>query len=299
MPIVFSPRYDISFMGLEKLHPFDTTKYGKIYRHLVKMGIPRSVFHTPTKEYLASLKSSRVVAEIAELAPLSLLPNGFLQWRLLLPMKYAAGGTMLGAELALKHGWSINLSGGYHHAKAESGGGFCFFADIPMAVHRLRKDNPAMTFLIVDLDVHQGNGYESIFQDDPSIHIFDVYNRLNYPADEEVKRYIDFNFPVEPGIRDKEYLALIERELNAAVRQTQPDILIYLAGTDIFEEDPLGGMNISEQGIIRRDEMVFQVALDNQVPILMVLSGGYSTKSADIVGKSLENILRNVIRLHV
>ncbi len=310
IPIVFSPQYDISFLGLEKLHPFDTSKYGKVHRYLVeKLGIPREAFYAPkpvsekellsvhSKEYLSSLKDSRVVAGIAELGPLALLPNGFLQNRLLLPMKYASGGTILGAELALKHGWSINLSGGYHHAKAVSGGGFCFFADIPMAVYHLRKENPALSFLVVDLDAHQGNGYASIFKDDPLVHMFDVYNRLNYPADEEAKRYIDSNFPVEPGIRDAEYLALIERELSVTIRRVKPDLLIYVAGTDVFEGDPIGGMRISAAGIVKRDEMVFRAALENKAPILMVLAGGYSRKSAAIVGKSLENILKNV--LHV
>jgi len=192
----------------------------------------------------------------------------------------------------MQHGWAINLSGGYHHAKAESGGGFCFFADIPLAVYKLFKENPKASIMIVDLDAHQGNGYASIFRDDSRIHIFDVYNEEIYPYDGEAKRYIEFDYPVKSFIEDREYLSLLERELGGAMVKSKPNLIVYNAGTDVLRGDPLGCMSISEDGIIKRDEIVFRNAFKNKIPILMVLSGGYTRKSAGVIGKSIENILR-------
>ena len=304
LPIIFSPHYDITLLGIEKLHPFDTEKHGKVYKYLIKKaGIGRQRFYIPeiasketllsihSKQYLDSLKESGQIARIAEVSLLAFLPNSVLQSKLLKPMKYAVGGTILGCELALKHRWAINLSGGYHHAKTDSGGGFCFYADIPIAIYKLFNKKSDMSVMIVDLDAHQGNGCEAVFKDDSRIHIFDVYNKDIYPWDYEARRYIDFNYPVESFIGDKEYLSLIGTNLIDAILNLRPDLVIYNAGTDIFQEDPLGDMNISQDGIIRRDEMVFKVAIRNNIPILMLLSGGYSKKSAAIIGKSIENIL--------
>lgn len=308
VPIVFSKHYDITLFGIQKLHPFDSEKYGRVYRYLIKhSGLDRESFYTPqqvsqenllsvhTKEYLASLKKSWNIALIAELGTLAVVPGFLLQKRLLRPMKYGTGGTILACRLALDHGWAVNLAGGYHHAKADSGGGFCFFADIPIAVCRAWERSPDMPVLIVDLDAHQGNGCELIFGNDSRIHIFDIYNRDVFPQDTEARRYIEFDFPVRSFIKDAEYLPLLEDELLKAISKSKPGLIIYNAGTDIFEDDPLGAMCISEDGIIRRDEIVFKAALTNKVPIVMLLAGGYTSGSAEIIGRSLDNLLKNVI----
>lgn len=304
IPIIFSKHYDITLLGLQKLHPFDSEKYGRVYHYLVgKVGIDKNKFYHPeiasqedllsvhTKEYLSSLNHSINIASIAELGLISLVPNVILQSRILKPMKYATGGTILGCQLAMECGWAINLSGGYHHAKSESGGGFCFFADIPIAVYRLLKNKPELSIMIIDLDAHQGNGYASIFKDDPRIHIFDVYNEEIYPLDLEARRYIEFDFPVKSYIKDKEYLSLLEREIVKAMEESKPGLVIYNAGTDVLRGDSLGCMSISEDGIVKRDEIVFSNAFKKKVPIVMLLSGGYTRRSAAIIGKSIENIL--------
>ena len=306
LPIIFSKRYDITLMGLQKLHPFDSEKYGKVYRHLVdKLG--DGVFYTPervsesdlssvhTESYLASLRQSRNVAIIAEMDLLSLAPNFLLQTRLLNPMRYATGGTILGGELALEYGWAINLSGGYHHAKRDSGGGFCYFADIPIAAYRLWEQNPDLSIMVIDLDAHQGNGHEAVFKDDPRVHIFDVYNEEIYPNDSEAKQYIDFHYPLRSRIGDDDYLSLIETEIEKALVQAEPELIIYNAGTDIFIEDPLGGMSISKAGVIKRDEIVFRLAFERNIPIVMVLSGGYTKNSTALIGESIVNIVTNLV----
>jgi len=205
IPIIFSKHYDITFMGLENLHPFDTKKYGKVYKYLMKKaGIAKEQFFTPpiakigdlllahSKEYMDSLSSSEEIAQIAEVPLLAMLPGKLLQKVLLKPMKYGTGGTIMGIQLALQYGWAINLSGGYHHAKADRGGGFCFFADIAIAIFKVWEEKPELTILIVDLDVHQGNGYAEIFKDHTQVYIFDIYNESIYPLDLKAKEYIDF-----------------------------------------------------------------------------------------------------------
>lgn len=306
LPIIFSKRYDITLMGLQKLHPFDSEKYGKVYRHLLdKLG--GGIFYTPkcvpesdllnvhTERYLASLRQSRNVAMIAEMDLLSLAPNFLLQSRLLNPMRYATGGTILGSELALEHGWAINLSGGYHHAKNDSGAGFCYFADIPIAAYRLWQQRPDLSIMVIDLDAHQGNGYETVFKDDPRVHILDVYNEEIYPNDIEAKQYIDFHYPLQSHIKDADYLSLIETEIAKALAQVKPGLIIYNAGTDIFIEDPLGRMSISRAGVIKRDEIVFRLAFEHNIPILMVLSGGYTRNSTALIGESIVNIVTNLV----
>jgi len=318
LPIVFHEKYDISFYGLEKLHPFDSKKYGKAFEYLkTHAGIKESQVFVPdlvthdellkvhTERYLESLGESATVASIAEMPVLGWVPgclhNMLLQDCLLTPMKYATKGTVMAAELALKHGWAINLSGGYHHAKEDSGGGFCFFADIPLAIYQVLDNHPEISkVLIVDLDAHQGNGHASIcgqgrYED--KVDIFDVFNEQIYPHDTAAKKFITYKHPVKSGIKDKAYLKIIREELPEAIEESEPNLIVYNAGTDPLDGDPLGRMEISEKGMIKRDELVFKCAREKNIPIVMVLSGGYTKQSARLIGKSCHNILSNVLEI--
>ncbi len=305
VPIIFHEKYDISVMGIENFHPFDSKKYGKVFNHLSRsLNLKKKQFYKPSKlkdkelklmhskDYLKSLEKSATIAQIAEIPALKYVPNFILQNEVLTSMKYATSGTILGCDLAIEHGWAINLSGGYHHAKANSGEGFCVFADIPLAVYKVLEKHPEFKVLVIDLDAHQGNGCESIFENDERVAYFDVYNGEIYPNDTDAKEFIKFDFPVQSFIKDKEYLELIKKQIPEAINSFKPNLIIYNAGTDIFKEDPLGKMAVSENGIIKRDSFVFETALENNIPILMTLSGGYSPKSASIIGKSLENIIK-------
>lgn len=308
LPIIYSSHYNITLYGIEKLHPFDSVKYRHVFDYLLNHHIlTNDNYYKPdmisnddlllvhTKKYLKSLRSSSELAKVSELSILAFIPNFILQKRLINPMKYAAGGTLLGCRLAIKGGWAINLSGGYHHAKADSGGGFCIFADIPIAVYKLRLEHPSLKAMIVDLDAHQGNGYASIFKNDPNIIIFDVYNKQIYPNDSEAKKFIDYKYPIKAETGDTEYMDILKNNLDKTLKEAKPDIVIYNAGTDVYEKDPLGHLKLTEKGIIDRDEYVFKCAFDNNIPILLVLSGGYTKYSALIIGKSISNILKNMI----
>lgn len=319
-PIVFHSSYDISLGLLDQLHSFDGQKYGKIKNALD--GHPRIQFHAPeamisdeelrkvhSAEYLKSLNASMNIAKIAEVYPLTFLPNFLLQWQILNPMRYATAGTVLAANLALQHGYAINLSGGYHHAKRANGEGFCFFADIPLAIKTVLEQHPDYRFLIIDLDAHQGNGHEMICGTDPALSdrvaIMDIYNRNAFPRDAAAKRFINYCWTIPPRetmipcdspieAQTREYLDILRNELPTILDAERPNLIIYNAGTDILAGDPLGRMSISEDGIVERDDLVFRIAHASKIPIVMVLSGGYTPQSAFVTARSIQNIVDRV-----
>ena len=311
VPIVYHPDYNISFWGIEKWHPFDSKKYGKVCDALKsELGLWDGQFHTPEQEvsrevllqvhsesYLESLKKSSVVAEGVGIYPLFFVPNFCLQKYLLRPMRLATQGTLDAVDLAIKHGWAINLSGGYHHAKANNAEGFCIYADIPLAVKKACGEYGIEKCMIIDLDAHQGNGHEEILGESSQVDIFDIYNGSPgfYPSDSYAAQFITYNHPVAHYTNDEEYLSILKTELPKAFEQTKPDFIIYNAGTDIYECDPLGSLSVSRVGIIERDEFVFNLAKEHNIPIIMVLSGGYTQESAGIISDSIINLANKKI----
>lgn len=243
-------------------------------------------------------------------------------------MRHMVGGTVAASLLALHHGWSINLGGGMHHAHYEDGGGWCVYSDIGSSQWYLRNmmmkgeggggggggegtatttttTTAATNFLIIDCDVHQGNGLErdKLRMNDTSTIIVDVYNKDIYPGDVQARKGITIERRIGSGTGDADYLNALQSALDEVAAGisngmcAKPDLLYYNAGTDILVGDPLGSLNVSEQGVVKRDEMVFQLAVDVQCPIVMLLSGGYTKKSAPTVVNSIRN-LYDVFQLH-
>ena len=314
LPIVYSKKYDVSFGWLldplvNKLHPFDGRRPSNIAQFLANKGISSHRFYKPrmvtdaelksvhTQKYLDSLNNSRSIARIVEVLLLALVPNRFLQWAMLTPMKWATGGTIKATELLQNYNWSINLGGGFHHAKCNCGGGFCVFGDIQLAVKKFREQHPDAKIMIVDFDAHQGNGHESDFMHDDHVTIFDIYGGDNYPQDYPAREKIKYNYPIAFGTGDKQYLKLIKDNLPNAMQETKPDFVIYNAGTDILTGDRLGGMNVSIKGVVKRDQIVFEEALKNNAKILMLPSGGYTKNSAVAIAASIHNLLKNVLEI--
>lgn len=303
-PIVYRPEYNIGFFGLEKFHPFDAGKWGRVYEILKKTGMIRDettvrpaeateqdlqLVHS--REYIKSLTWSANVARITEVLPVMFLPNSVVQGRVLRPMRYQTGGTVLAAKLAMERGWAINIGGGFHHSSADRGGGFCAYADITLAIKFLFQTNPCVKkAMIVDLDAHQGNGHERDFMNDGRVYIMDVFNRDLYPHDGYAKRNIKKRVELSHGVADAEYLNLVEKNLNDALEEFTPDIIVYNAGTDVLAGDPLGHLNISPEGIIMRDEIVFKTARSKKIPVVMVTSGGYQKSTAQIIANSILNL---------
>ena len=172
------------------------------------------------------------------------LPGWVIDWRVLRPMRYATGGTILAARQALEHGLAINLGGGYHHAAAGWAGGFCVYADAPLAAKLLHDEGRVAKVLVVDLDAHQGNGTASLFQDWSWAAIFDLYERDNFPARKEPE---DYPMPVGSGLTGAEYLEIVQETLPKALEASRPDLLIFNAGSDPFAQDPLAGFPIDQE----------------------------------------------------
>ena len=304
LPIIYSKNYNITFLGLEQFHAFDSTKYKKIYDDLASLREETGKeFYTSAKlpieklktvhsdEYFDKLKKPKNLARYLELGVLQITPHQITQNRVLDPMLYATGGTLVGMDLAREYGYAINLSGGYHHAAKDEGGGFNVYSDIAIAVEDYLGKNSGKKVMIVDLDAHQGNGYARIFENREEIVIFDVYNQDIFPKDEFAKKFIDYDFAVSNGIRSQEYLNIIDNQLPKAIAKESPDFIIYNAGSDVLKTDPLGQMKLDKEAVVKRDELVFSYAEINEIPVLMLLSGGYSEESLEVVGESILNLV--------
>ncbi|KAK6177404.1 hypothetical protein SNE40_015511 [Patella caerulea] len=313
-PIIYSAEYNIGFLGLEKLHPFDSAKWGRVFEFLKEAGMVRddtiitpleareedlTIVHSRT--YLNSLKLTDIiegisewswnVAGITEIPPVALLPNFVVQRKVLRPFRYQTGGTILAGKLAIDRGWAINIGGGFHHCSAERGGGFCAYADITLSIKFLfEKVQGVSKVMIVDLDAHQGNGHERDFMSDDRVYIMDVYNRGIYPHDGFAKRGIKRKVELQHFTEDDTYLSLVRNHIEGSLNEFTPDIIVYNAGTDILDGDPLGNLSISSQGIIERDQIIFQKARTRNIPIFMVTSGGYLKETARIIADSILNL---------
>lgn len=296
LPIVFDQDYDITFFGLENLHPFDTKKYGKIAKYLQKQFPyyrsfqPQTVSEenmltVHTKEYLELVKKPYMLGFIADMPILCLLPYCLVKKLLMKPVIKAVGGTLKAVEVAKEYGLAFNLSGGYHHAKTNDPvyGGFCIINDACIAAKKLLQENPNYKILIIDLDAHQGNGNAEAVRYEKNVAIFDMYNADTWPGDFQTQERINFPILLKAKSDDIEYLQLLETYLPRVIDSVKPDFIIYNAGTDIYEKDPLGCLSVSAAGIITRDEIVFHQATSRHIPIMMLLSGGYH--------KDLENQL--------
>uniref|UniRef100_A0A3Q1BUD7 Histone deacetylase domain-containing protein n=1 Tax=Amphiprion ocellaris TaxID=80972 RepID=A0A3Q1BUD7_AMPOC len=289
LPIVYHPDYNITFMGLEKLHPFDAGKWGKVIHFLkeeqfisdgsiveAREATEEDLLVVHTRRYLNRLKWSVVVATITEIPPLLFLPNFLVQRKVLRPLRTQTGGTIMVGTLI-----------------RDKGGGFCAYADITLTIKFLFERVEGISrATIIDLDAHQGNGHERDFLDDRRVFIMDMYNRYIYPGDGYAKRAIKRKVELDWGTEDSEYLQKVELHSEGALNEIRPDIIVYNAGTDILDGDPLGGLSISPQGIIKRDEIVFRAAKRRGIPILMVTSGGYQKKTARIIADSILNLHR-------
>lgn len=192
----------------------------------------------------------------------------------------SVGATMAAADHALDAGIGVNLAGGTHHSFADSGQGYCVFNDICVSAKSLQRESQIQRALVVDLDVHQGNGTASITADDPSIFTFSMHCSENFPFQ---KTDGDLDVALAPKTSDEDYLAALADALDHIDDRFDPDLVFYLAGADPFEGDRLGRLALTKDGIARRDALVLNRFADRQIPIAMAMAGGYANDVEDIV----------------
>jgi histone deacetylase 11 len=300
--VVYSRRYQIRLGGFEKLHSFDIDKYSKIYLGLVADGVldPADVFvpdeieradllRVHSEEYIdRRLKRSRLVARYLEFGLATIAPAGYLDNAVLRPFRYATGGTLLAARLALRHGVVVNLGGGYHHAEPDAGGGFCIYADMPIAIRTLQEEGKIKRALVVDLDVHQGNGTAVCVASDDAVYTFDMHEEGIYPIPKEEN---DLDVALPAGTDDEEYLATLSEHLSDVFDRARADIVFYQSGVDVLAGDPLAHLRMTIDGVVARDGMVIAEARRRGIPIVMVLGGGYSRDAWMAQYRSIRSII--------
>jgi acetoin utilization deacetylase AcuC-like enzyme len=187
--------------------------------------------------------------------------------------------TVEAARDALDTGAGVNLAGGTHHAFADHGEGFCCFNDVAVATRLLRRDRPALRVAVIDLDVHQGNGTATLFADDPATYTFSMHGAKNFPfKKEQSSRDVE----LEDGMRDAEYLTLLDRHLDEVLDEARADLVFYLGGSDPYEGDRFGRLGLSKDGLARRDRRVFTACRGRGLPVVLTMSGGYAPDLADI-----------------
>ncbi len=189
----------------------------------------------------------------------------------------AVGGTVLTARLALTQGLACHLAGGTHHAFPLHGSGFCIFNDCAVAARVLLAEGRVRQLLVVDLDVHQGDGTAAIFSGDPRVFTFSMHGASNFPLHKQTS---DLDLPLEDGVEDDTYLDTLGRVLPDLLSQVRPDLVLYNAGVDPHRDDHLGRLRLSDDGLYRRDWMVMEAALRRRIPVATVIGGGYDGLAA-------------------
>jgi acetoin utilization deacetylase AcuC-like enzyme len=192
----------------------------------------------------------------------------------------AVGGTLLTAQLALEYGLACNTAGGTHHAFPSYGSGFCIFNDLAIAARLIQQLAPVHTILIVDLDVHQGDGTAWIFRDDPRVFTFSMHCEANFPGKKQ-KSNCDISLP--EGLDDDGYLQILAGNLPELLQTVQPDLVLYDAGVDTHVDDRLGKLAMSDTGIYRRDRQVLSTCLAGGYPVACVIGGGYGKNINELV----------------
>ena len=188
--------------------------------------------------------------------------------------RIAVQGTINAAMMALEEGMAGNLAGGTHHAYPDHGEGFCVLNDVAVAIRLLQRSRWIRRALVVDLDVHQGNGTAAIFADDPSVFTFSMHGAKNYPFHKEAS---DIDVPLPDKLEDAGYLDLLRNHLPIALEKSRPDLVFYLAGVDVLRGDRFGRMALTPQGLALRDRFVIDAVRGAGLPLTLLLSGGYAS----------------------
>ena len=274
IPIVNHPDYVAKINDDNK---FPIKKFGALADHLLKSGVVKK-FYIPKECSTETMKTSHSLDYINDIRNKTL--DIKLQKKIGFPINdsvvrrsfVATGGTVLASKLALESKLACNTAGGSHHATFNHGAGYCVFNDVAVAANYLRNKGYAKKILILDLDVHQGNGNSEIFKNDKDVFTFSMHCASNYPAK---KSKSDMDIELADHMENKEYLNILNENLKILNKNTF-DFVFYVAGVDIHFEDRLGKLKITDQGINRRDQMVIENFYSKKIPLCGVLGGGYN-----------------------
>ncbi len=281
--LVYHERYDLKLGD----HVFPSQKFRLIHDRLI-----RDRFAQEEDFVRPEPAGDSDILAVHEKGWVERLKNGTLSYQEILQLEIpysremaeacwlAAGGTMLAARLALESGIAYNVGGGFHHAFAGHGEGFCAINDIAVGIRKMQREGRIAKAMVVDCDVHHGNGTADIFAGDSSVFTLSIHQFNNYPS-EKPPSSLDIHLP--DGVTDEEYLHRLGNGYRAALAMFQPQLLVYVAGADPYCEDQLGGLSLSMEGLRERDRLVLWSALHNHIPVAIVLAGGYAVNTYDTV----------------
>jgi len=282
--VIYHPRYDLNLGP----HVFPSQKFRLLREFLLseKIAAPQDfaepspasdadLLRVHTTEWVDKLKHGTLTA--SEIMKLEVPYSPELAEAVWL----AAGGSILAGQLALRDGFACNLGGGFHHAHASHGEGFCAIHDVAVAIRCLQSADAIKKAVVVDTDVHHGNGTAHIFRDDNSVFTLSIHQENNYPA---YKPPSDLDLPLDDGVEDEEYLATLLPAVGRVLDEFCPEILFYVGGADPYQEDQLGGLRLSKSGLKTRDKSLFFAARSRAIPVATTLAGGYARRVEDTVG---------------
>lgn len=281
--LVYHPGYDLNLGA----HVFPSSKYRFIRERLLKDGLAgpddftepapatdQQVLLAHDPGWVARLKEGKL--SYSELLKLEIPYTRQTMEAFWL----AAGGTILASRLALRDRIGFNLGGGFHHAYHGHGEGFCAINDIAIGVRTLLAEAAIDRAMVIDCDVHHGNGTAEIFANDPNVFTISIHQLDNYPSDKPPSS-VDIDLPDQVG--DEQYLKLLQQPCKTALAAFRPQLVVFVAGADPYQEDQLGGLKLTMDGLRRRDALVMRTALAHQAAVVVVLAGGYAVNVDDTV----------------
>ena len=297
MKIIYSDDYRVDIGE----HVFPTQKYKGVYERLIKSNptlkdiiiqpTPASdedVLLVHTKEYVHKLLTGTLSYEDTLRLELP------YSKQLVTASWLGAGGTIMAYRYAIKEGAGINLAGGFHHAFPDHGEGFCVLNDIAIGVRKVQKEELIKKVLILDCDLHHGNGTAYIFANDPDVYTFSIHQENNYPY---YKPPGSLDIGLDDGAGDEEYLSKLATHVPGIVSKFKPELIVYVAGADPYEDDQLGGLNLTKEGLNKRDKFVFDLAKSNHIPVASLLAGGYANDVNDTT-EIHYNMVMEALRLY-
>ena len=281
LPVVNHEDY---FAKIGDDHKFPINKFGELAKYLIKNKIVEKFYkpyacsvetlnYAHSKEYIFDIKNKTLDKQGVKKIGFPLV-DSVVQRSLV-----ATGGTVLASKLAINYGIACNTAGGSHHANYNGGAGYCVFNDVAVAAHYLINRGLANKILIVDLDVHQGNGNSDIFKENRNVFTFSMHSRTNYPAKKSIS---DLDVELEDNLEDQSYIKTLKHYLTE-LNEENFDYVFYIAGVDIHFNDRLGKLKISDDGIRMRDELVVENFFSKRIPICGVLGGGYNKDFTKLV----------------
>jgi len=294
--LIYSEKYRVDIGA----HVFPTEKYGLIKEKLIKerlfeqadflpppMPDEKDILSVHTEEYLDKLKEGKL--SMMEIMTMELPYSQELFEASLL----CVGGTIQACRNAIESGLGIHVGGGFHHAFPDHGEGFCVLNDIACGIRHLQKTKKIAKALIVDCDLHQGNGTAYIFREDRSVFTFSIHQENNYPG---IKPPSDLDIGLDDGTADEEYLQKLIENVPGIISSFEPELILFVAGADPYERDQIGGLSLTIEGLKRRDELVIGWAKDSNTPLCIVLAGGYAFEVSDTVAIHC-NTIRTAINI--